>query len=1092
VLDRRIMPPISCFCKPLLLVFTFLAMYATHTAAQVKIPPEMIVSIGHQDEILSSAFSPDNKYLATGSRDQTVKLWEIESGALLRTFTGHTNDVVSVSFSQDGRTLASAADNVLLWDIYTGEQLGTGPPHILGKAWKEPPPGHFSVRSRILDFVSFSPNGLLAISGGSDKLIKLWDARTRRIIQTFQVHDSRVRTAVFSPDSRYVLSGGDDRTALLWDVSTGYPLRFFKGHSSPICSSAFSSDGRLAATGSEDGVIKVWGVVPGMKKKTLVGHRGPVTSLSFTHSNKLLMSASKDHTIKIWSIKDSHELGNFARFPAPINTATISSDERFLATGTDRTFAILWDAEFPRIINIFDGYTSWITSTHFSPDGRYLAIGTRNGIVKLWELAAGQAIISIDCGTDNIVHLRFSNEGRFLLAQSTDKIVSIIDIENRKITKQLSPKANLQGPLTFSSDNKYLAIGGPPLQFLNLQSQQVIWNADRDTESYNSLFFTSNGQLLIGIGNTNIDLWDATSRTFLQRHNTDGLHVDSSNISSDGKHIVAYGSDSKRRPSVAIWSLNETAIKTLGKWYLPKDATSATFIEGKSDIILGMVDGSISIWTKSGHQKRQLVRHRGGTRESSIQTFKNALLKAYYFIPSMITSLCSVDKGARLFSCDSTGLITLWSTKSSKPLIKGAISSDDEWILHSPQGFYNSSPEGGKLFKFRISKDRRIESFAVDQYSPFYYQPEIVKDILLKGRDPTNTPSQHNIPPSVSLYEHMLFRKSSSNKYNLSLSVEDDRMVRTLRIFNNGRPTIAKQINEQTSKITISVPLLGGLNRITAIAFDDKGFSSNPRYVDVLSTRKTDKPSLYVLAVGISFYPNLPSEWNLDYAHTDAENFAKALENQEGKYYGKVHIHKMKNDEALPEKFYLALSRIKKKARDNDLVILFLAGHGIRTEAGEFHFLTTESNLMNLKKGSVNWADLSTELSGIRAKTIIFLDACHSGAISNELIVPNDTLAKQLFSREKGGVLIFSASKARQPSAESSRLDGGSGVFSYALRQALTSKSHSADLNSNGTVEFQELVRFATSFVNKSTGGRQTPWLSRRELFGDFPVAVSQ
>ena len=85
--------------------------------------------------------------------------------------------------------------------------------------------------------------------------------------------------------------------------------------------------------------------------------------------------------------------------------------------------------------------------------------------------------------------------------------------------------------------------------------------------------------------------------------------------------------------------------------------------------------------------------------------------------------------------------------------------------------------------------------------------------------------------------------------------------------------------------------------------------------------------------------------------------------------------------------------------------------------------------------------------------------------------------------------MVFSASKGRQASLESPDIEGGFGIFTYALTQAIGSKSKDADRNGNNFVEFTELVDYVQQYVDKETEGQQTPWLSRRELFGDLPVA---
>ena len=153
-------------------------------------------------------------------------------------------------------------------------------------------------------------------------------------------------------------------------------------------------------------------------------------------------------------------------------------------------------------------------------------------------------------------------------------------------------------------------------------------------------------------------------------------------------------------------------------------------------------------------------------------------------------------------------------------------------------------------------------------------------------------------------------------------------------------------------------------------------------------------------------------------------------------------------------------------------------------------FLTTTGNIREPRKGGLSWDLLGKYIDRIKARVILFLDACHSGSIVTETVVPNDQLAQEFFSEGRGGVMVFSASKGRQYSLESPDIGGGYGIFTYALVQGLGSNVIQVDSNRNKVVEFMELVNYVANYVDKETKGEQTPWLSRKELFGDLPLAV--
>jgi uncharacterized caspase-like protein len=178
------------------------------------------------------------------------------------------------------------------------------------------------------------------------------------------------------------------------------------------------------------------------------------------------------------------------------------------------------------------------------------------------------------------------------------------------------------------------------------------------------------------------------------------------------------------------------------------------------------------------------------------------------------------------------------------------------------------------------------------------------------------------------------------------------------------------------------------------------------------------------------------------------------------------------------------------KDSEVDISIIFMAGHGVKTGDGNYYFLGHNGTFDNPHSDGLNWSRLKECLSRSKGRATLFLDACHSGSIVNETVVPNDEMAHQFFTGERAGVMVFTASKGRQYAMESPDIGGGFGLFTWALTQGIGSKAVEADVNGNQVVEFMELVNFVERYVGELTNGAQTPWLSRKELFGDLPLAV--
>jgi WD40 repeat protein/serine/threonine protein kinase len=376
---------------------------------------------GHRGMVMHAAFSHDHRYIATACNDNLIRVYDLHSHGSPEVFVGHTNSIYQVAFSANDALLASqSADGSLkIWELHTGN---------------EPPALGANVHKDWVPCTLFLPGGdkLLTVCG--DKNLRVWDWRTRKLLQTIPCREAPNHAAL-SPDGKTMAIGYDHGAGIgIWDTTSWTETRQMTGHTESVRCVAFSSDGQWLASASEDASARIWDVATGHQLSTFRGHTGQVLCVQFLPDKSFVVSGGEDGKIHVWDSLTANELSAIQVHSSPIACLALSPNGKWLACGnTDRdrpeaqSRIHILDTSNWAIAQTLNGHIRSIWHVTYSPDGTRLFSAGEDNTVKVWDPLHGQLLLSLKGHADDVRCLAFHPHGNVMVSSSDESFIRIWD-----------------------------------------------------------------------------------------------------------------------------------------------------------------------------------------------------------------------------------------------------------------------------------------------------------------------------------------------------------------------------------------------------------------------------------------------------------------------------------------------------------------------------------------------------------------------------------------------------------------------------------------------------------------------------------------
>jgi hypothetical protein len=931
----------------------------------------------------------------------------------------------------------------------------------------------------------------LLATGSDDKTVRLWSMPEGKLLRTQRLpigpgNEGKVYAAAVSPDGQLVAAGGWDaakpargpHAVYVFDSATGARMRRFGAFPDVIAHLAFSPDGQRLAVALGSGGIRVLDVTSGRELMSDPDFGGRSSyGLTFSGDGSLF-AVGDDGQLRRYGpdLRRSARVA-LAGGKLPFSIAVDAAGQR-LAVGFYDTAAVeIRDASTLRRIAMADSadVNDNLFSVAWSRDGTRLFAGGKSSdplghrFIRGWTRDGKRVASDVAVADDSILSLMPCGDG--IAFGNGDSAFGLLRQDGTAVTlgrsRTVDMRNKLEDAFTVSEDGKRIRFGlddgvARPVVFdlaRAVLADAVTAPAGLASPKIDGLLVTDwqNSPVPRLVGRPIALLSSERARSLAVRPDRTGFAL--------GTEFNVRAFDARGTPR---WSL-------LG----PGAAWGVNLARGGELVLAALGDGTIRWYRWS----------------------------------------------------DGKELLALFVDRESKA-----------WVAWTPSGYYSASPGGEELIGWHVNRgwEQPADFFPAARFRDTYARPDIVERVLdtmdeaeavrlanatRPGKADTAPPIATQLPPVVTILAPVAGSTVSGESTRLDYVVRSPSglPVDAVEAVVDGRPAAAQRgfdrVSDTQDSLKRCLAETRGLGRLETGMQGCRGSidvqlppgssevglfaRSGALAGDVVKIRLTRagaasgdellKPKLYALVVGISAYGN--ANYNLTYAAKDARDFAAALQNQKGGLYGEVTLRTLGDGAAGAGAIRDGLDWLTRQVTSRDVGLVYLAGHGVLDERERFYFLAADSDTARLRATAVPREDIQDALNALAGKALLFLDACHAGAVvgtsqTRGLVDINSVVNE--FTRTERGVVVFTASTGRQTSQESNAWENGAFTKAVIEGLGLPGKKAQADLRGDGKITTSALDYYVSERVKALTGGNQSPVMIRPATVPDFPIAFAR
>lgn len=1078
--------------KPLkmrwLLLFGF---FVTSSFAQEK--PEVVVSGGHTNFISCMDITRDGSTLVTGSLDLTIKLWDVASGREYRTIAGFDGRINDLKIDPQGKYVAAFDHQNFLTvlDMKTGATI-----------FRKESQGHegtFGFLSSGEELFWFNGNGGLEVI----------DFKTG--VPRLSIKDQLVFKAVLvSEDQLYVFDyKGFARLFSLKDGAMIQEAQVFDQFEFSQANVVIRKDEKQLAYSTNDGQIAFISLPDLKVQKVVKSEGGIVKSLAFDQHDTKLFSCDHGGNVTVWDSETGTKLSNSKEYTFGAQCVMAHTDRAHFMAATDRTVRFI-NSETRKEINQIESKLTPITKMAYDDKGRFIAQATSQAKIRLWDLEQNKVVDELF----SFFPVEFTPDGKMISMYGMN--LQVYDPVFRKVEGTLNTENELIQNLNYSSDGKYISGAGfsGVIKIWDRSDFKLTQKLTGHVGGVYATAFHPNGKLLASGGmDQSVRIWDLESGKEIRKIEDHQLIVSDVGFTPDGQYFISASWDKTIRIyNAKTWELvHELKGHTNSILAMAISPDGKILASASGNNSVSQSDNNIRIWNiKSGVQICVLKGHVGNVNEVTFD-----------------------QETAHLISASDDGMIKIWNPLKCSEIATVLTLGMDDFIIVTPEMYYMASKDALDYVSFRINN----KLYPFEQFDLKLNRPDIVSSRI--GKTPSVLVNAYAAAyqkrlkrmnfteemlggefslPNIEIMTKNLPLVTKASKLSFKVRATDENyLLDRINVYVNDVPVYGlygvdlRDVKTKDITYQIDANLMAGKNKVQVTVLNEKGAESLKETFEVI--RETEAlGDLYIISIGVSEYQN--KQFNLTYPAKDAKDVAQQFKNKA--IYQNVYTKELLNKEVTRENFQQLMAFLQ-SAGTEDVVVLFIAGHGVLDEELNYYFGTHNMDFDDPGKKGLSYEEIEGIFYKIKAlKKLLIMDTCHSGEVDKDEVEktePSDVqigdvkfraagqgvrakdafglensydLMQALFSdiRKGTGATVISSAGGAEYAMESDEWKNG--LFTFCLLQGLV--SNDADLNHDGEVLVSELRKYVYQEVSERSNGKQRPTTRIENISLDYRV----